>query len=434
MPNQESQTGKFNNAKLFRIGVLALFTAALSFALRAASASDIQIDYFNPIDALHAAEMTGAALGVSFLGFAITLFATSPFLDAIGIGRMLRFAALAFIVGPLLIATAGIVAEGRNVYHLVYLGMLINGFGWGAVESSINPMTAALYPVDKTHRMNVLHAWWPAGLVAGGLLGLGLAALDVDWRIGIMMISIPALVFAWWSFGETYPQTERLTMGVEFKDSIAEIFRRPSFFIWLAAMFLTASSELAPGQWVDFALTHTVGMRGIILLVYISSIMFVMRHFAGPIAEKLSPVGLLWFSSLLAMIGLYLLSRADSPATAIVAATVWGIGVCFMWPTMLAVAAEQYPRGGAWTIGLMGTAGSLAIYFVLPQLGKVYDQAKIAAAGGAEALAGLSGAELEAVTVSAARSSFETVAIFPFILLFVFGGLWTYQYLTRHRL
>ena len=427
MADHATTVDDYNRRKLFWVGVLALFTAALSFSLRAASAGNIQMDYISPVDALHAAEMTGAALGVAFLGFSMTLFVTSPFLDIIGIGRLLRFASVTFIVGPLLVATAGMLAEGRTVYYLVYLGMLINGLGWGAVESSINPMTAALYPEDKTHRMNVLHAWWPGGLIVGGLTGIGLAAAGFDWRIGIVLITVPAIAFGLLSLGEKYPPTERVSMGVNFRDSISEIFKRPSFFIWIGAMFLTASSELAPGQWVDFALTHTVGMRGIILLIYISGIMFVMRHFAGPIAHKLSPVGLLWCSSLLAMIGLFMLSRADSASSAFTAATVWGLGVCFMWPTMLAVAAEQYPRGGAWTIGLMGTAGSLSVYFVLPQLGKIYDQAKIAAAGGQQALAGLSGAELEAVTVSAARESFQVVAVFPAILLAVFGSLWAYQ-------
>src|SRR5437868_9275627 len=37
-----------------------------------------------------------------------------------------------------------------------------------------------------------------------------------------------------------------------------------------------------------------------------------MRHFAGPLAHKLSPVGLLWISCLLASIGLVLLSVARS--------------------------------------------------------------------------------------------------------------------------
>ena len=117
--------------------------------------------------------------------------------------------------------------------------------------------------------------------------------------------------------------------------------RNPLFLILFASMFLTAASELAPGQWVDFALSRTVGMPGILLLVYVSALMFVMRHFAGPLVHRLSPIGLLWWSCLMAAIGLWMLSMANSPITALVAATVWGIGVCYMWPTMLGSASER---------------------------------------------------------------------------------------------
>ena len=135
--------------------------------------------------------------------------------------------------------------------------------------------------------------------------------------------------------------------------------------IFLDPVNLAASGALIGGVlgagFTGFALTEVVGMQGILLLVYISIIMFVFRHFAGPVEKVLSATGLLWVSSLLAMIGLYLLSVADSPASALVAATFWGIGVCFMWPTMLAQASARYPRAGAWSIGLIGSAGALWI-------------------------------------------------------------------------
>ena len=104
-------------------------------------------------------------------------------------------------------------------------------------------------------------------------------------------------------------------------------------------------------------------MQGIILLVYVSALMFVMRHFAGPIVDRISSVGLMFVSCLAAGIGLYLLSLANSPLLAFGAATVWGIGVCFMWPTMLAIISNRFPRGGAMAMGMMGFAGGMAIQF-----------------------------------------------------------------------
>jgi len=175
------------------------------------------------------------------------------------------------------------------------------------------------------------------------------------------------------------------------------------------------------------ALTRTVGMQGIWLLIYVSGLMFVMRHFAGPMVHKLSPVGLLWTSSLLASAGLLLLSVTNSPVTGLLAATVWGTGVCYMWPTMLAAASERFPRGGALLMGLMGTAGTLSIYFVLPIMGRVFDNAKIEAAGGADAFARLTGDELNRVLTIASQTSFRYVAALPAILLIVFGAIWLYD-------
>jgi fucose permease len=202
---------------------------------------------------------------------------------------------------------------------------------------------------------------------------------------------------------------------------------RPLFVILWLSMFMTAASELAPGQWVDIALTRTVGMKGIVLLIYVSGLMFVMRHFAGPLAHKLSPIGLLWFSCLLASAGLLLLSVANSPITGLLAATVWGVGVCYMWPTMLASASERFPRGGALLIGLMGTAGNLSIKFVLPWMGNVFDATKIKVAGGETAFNGLAGDKLNEVLSIAAQTSFRVVSILPAILLAVFGAIWLYD-------
>src|SRR5213078_3771829 len=111
------------------------------------------------------------------------------------------------------------------------------------------------------------------------------------------------------------------------------------------------------------------------------------------------------------------LSVANSPITGLLAATLWGAGVCYMWPTMLAAASERFPRGGALLMGLMGTGGTLAIYFVLPQMGKIFDTAKIRAAGGEEAFKALSGERLNAVLTYASQYSFRVVAILPAILL-----------------
>ncbi|HEX8667470.1 MAG TPA: MFS transporter [Allosphingosinicella sp.] len=420
------KTDTYNRRGIFWICVLALFTAAVSFSIRTGASGAIKAAVLDPAVPLHSGEMIAAALGNSFLGFALSLLIISPLLDLFGAKRIVLLASACFIVGPLLILLSPNAGDIDSVYPLLTAGMVISGIGWGATEASINPVTAALYPDDKTKQMNVLHAWWPAGIVIGGLASLlFFQQLELGWQALIALIPIPAVVFGLWAMTQRFPPTESTAMGVPFKEMLTEPFRRPSFWIFPAIMFLTASAELAPGSWVDVALTQTVGMPGIVVLIYVSAIMFVMRHFAGALEHRLSDMGLLCLCTIPAAMGLYLLSVASSPFTAILAASLWAIGVCFMWPTMLAAVARRYPRGGPWTIGILGFAGAMAIYFVLPQIGKIYDKAKLEAAGGEDAFAALTaGPELQRVLGYAAERSFQVIALVPVLLLFIFGAVW----------
>lgn len=419
----------YNRRAIFWICVLALFTAAFSFSVRTGASGAIKAAVLDPVMPLNSGEMIAAALGYSFLGFALSLLVISPLLDLFGAKRIVLLASACFIVGPILILLSPTLEGIDAVYGLLTAGMIINGVGWGATEASINPVTAAIYRDEKTKQLNILHAWWPAGIVVGGLMSLlFFQQLDLGWQTLIGLIAIPGLAFGLWALTQDFPPTESTAMGVPFKEMLAEPFKRPSFWIFAGIMFLTASAELAPGSWVDIALTQTVGMPGIVVLVYVSAIMFIMRHFAGALAHRFSDIGLLCLCTIPAAVGLYLLSIASSPFTAILAATLWAIGVCFMWPTMLAAVSRRYPRGGPWTIGVLGFAGAMAIYLVLPEIGKIYDRAKLEAAGGEAGFAALTaGPELQRVLGYAAERSFQVIAIIPLILFVIFGLLWLFE-------
>src|SRR5690606_32844667 len=188
-----------------------------------------------------------------------------------------------------------------------------------------------------------------------------------------------------------------------------------------------AAAELAPGQWVEMALSRIVGMQGILLLVYVSVLMFVLRHFAGPIAARISPIGLLAAGGLLAALGLYGLSATASAPMAFLFATLWGAGVCYMWPTLLACVGDRYPRGGALFLGLMGFAAGMSIQFVLPAMGALFDQVKVELAGGVERLALMEGPELDIILRAASVESFRMVALLPALLVPVFIGMAFYE-------
>lgn len=400
-----------NRGRIFVLSLLALFTAGAAVSVRAATAMHMRADYLDALDPVHAGEMIGTVLGSAFAGFAVTLFLVSAVLAKIGFGRALAAAAGLLIAGFLLIAFAG--SLGLSPYAGLLVGMVVQGFGWGLVETVINPLTSALYPDDRVARLSILHAWYPGGLVAGSMLALAVDGMALPWRLDLVVLGVFALVFGTLALREKLPDVSLSTDApVTPGEMIKATLQNPTIFLWVLLMTLTASTEFAPGQWVDVALSQIVGMRGILLLAYVSGLMFVMRHFAGPLVKRLSNVGLLIFSALFATAGLYALSRAHDPASALIAATGWGFGVCYFWPTMLATVAERYPRSGTMVFGLMGAAGAASTYVVLPYIGQVSDKAKAAATA--------AGAAPQAVLAAAATQSFRAIALIPLCLIVVF--------------
>ena len=229
MSNEE-----YDRRKIFLICSMALFTIAVSIALGTAVSLDLKDMFLDPIDIKTSATMLGEIMGILFLGFAITLFIASPFMDTIGMGRALAMAAILVIAGNIVLVFAESIASGSDIYWVLWAGMLLKGMAWGFVESAINPATASLYPDDKTHRLNVLHAWWPAGLIVGGLSGVAIYELGLNWQVALCVVFIPAIAFGLLNIGVKFPKTESSALDVSFGDMISEIFKRPSFLFGLA--------------------------------------------------------------------------------------------------------------------------------------------------------------------------------------------------------
>jgi hypothetical protein len=65
--------------------------------------------------------------------------------------------------------------------------------------------------------------------------------------------------------------------------------------------------------------------------------------------------------SVLVIIGLFLRSGASGLVAIFAAATIYGVGKTFFWPTMIAVVSEQTPKGGALTMNAIAGIGMLTV-------------------------------------------------------------------------
>ncbi len=407
-----------NQRALFLTSCIALVTTAMVFSIR----TDV-------LDALGADfHLTNAQIGVvlspAFWGFTLAIMVGGSLVDYFGIRRLLQLSAVGYVAAPLLIIFAPRSPAHVEPYYsdpgfiCLYAGMLTLGLCQGLVEGAINPLVATIYAEDKTHKFNVLHAWWPGGLIIGGLLAylitiamslnapsISPARATAGWQIKMALLIVPACIYGAMTLRQKFPQTERVQAGVSGREMAGEVLR-PMFLLWFGCMWLTASTELGPDQWIGPLITNLTGMRGILILVYTAGIMFALRSFvAGRLAYRLSPLGLLLLSSIISAAGLFGLAAVRTPAQAFAAATVFGLGKASFWPTMLGVTSERFPRGGALALAIMGGAGQLAVAFILPLMGGWYD-------------------------AYGAAATFRIIGILPVALTVIFGALLVYYRAT----
>jgi MFS family permease len=329
------------------------------------------------------------------------------------------FAFIAHLVGTIVTIAATKATTTTAAYQLLYFGTLITSLANGAVEAVANPVTATLFPKQKTHYLNILHAGWPGGLVAMGVVTL-LMGSNFSWEYKVALVFIPTILYGVLMLGHKFPVQERVAAGVSYTDMMREFgaasafilawfltmatltviavsapsmaqgdtwnainnfappvvalicaiaffaayrsLGRPMFVFLLGVMILLATTELGVDGWVTDLMTPAFGKYAGWLLVYTSAIMFVLRFFAGPIVHRISPLGLLATCAAIAAIALFTLSSVGANvALVILAATLYGMGKSFFWPTTLGVVSEQFPKGGALTLSAMGGMGMIAV-------------------------------------------------------------------------
>jgi len=348
-----------NERMLFWASFLTLIAAGIGFSVRAAILGDWSREFGFTMSEL------GGITGGGLVGFGITIIFFSFFADRVGYGPLMVIAfILHFASGVVTLAASNVFHSfGKDAtYWCLYVGMFLFALGNGTCEAVINPLTATLFPEEKTHWLNILHAGWPGGLILGALLGLTFELVgNVPWQVQISAFLVPTVAYGVMMIGRKFPRSEAAESGITLGQMLLE-FASPVLLFLLVLHALVGYVELGTDSWI----TNITGAilenknYGLMLFIWTSGLMFVLRFFAGPIVHKISPLGLLFCSSVLGAIGLYMLGQAQGAIACVVAATIYGFGKTFLWPTMLGVVSEQFPRGGALTLGTIGGVGMLS--------------------------------------------------------------------------
>jgi len=405
MSNLKSDPDK----KLFWGCFIALVTCAFGFVVRVQVIGE-WADQFNMSET-----EKGDILGVGFWPFAFSIFFFSLFIDKIGYKSVAIFGWICHIVSTYMLYTADSVSD-------LYWGTFIFALSNGTVEAYINPVVAAVWTKEKGKWLNILHAGWPGGIVLAGLIAISLGD-SFSWQDKVALTLIPTVIYGIMLFKRDFPISERVAAGISYRDMLKDFggagafvsvylismqavplfgyagnvfdaslvvagisavafgsyvkgWGHPIFIILILVMMPLATTELGIDSWITDIMTGDLGDNAGYVLLYTAAIMTVLRFYAGPILAKFdnNPFKLLAVSALLAIGGLIALSYSSGLAAIFFAATLYGLGKTFFWPTMLAAVSEQCPKGGAMTLNCIGGVGMLSLSVGGIFLGNIQDR------------------------------------------------------------
>jgi fucose permease len=393
-----------NKRALFTVSAVSLVTTSMSFAIRGDVANAIS-------GAFHITnEQLGLVFSPAFWAFAIAIVTSGALVDWIGMKRLHALSGAGYIAAVVMVIvapkpTAPVASLFDNAGTIMlYVAFFMMGLSQGLVEGVINPLTVTVYPEEKTRRLIMLHAWWPGGQIIGGLAAVLMAkVLHASWQLELALIAVPAALYLVMALVQAYPATERVQSNVTTREMWREVVR-PLFLLFCICNGLGSAAELGPDQWFPKVMGDLVPqLQGVLFLVYTAGLMFLLRTFGGDISQK-NPIGTTIGCAVLTCAGLYWLGSLQpgtSALVAFVAATVFGVGKTFFVPTMLGLASEQVPRGGALAMSVMGGFGMLATAVALPIMGERIDQL-------------------------GAGAALQMMALLPAALGVIFVGLWIY--------
>jgi MFS family permease len=392
---------------------------SLSFGIRAGILGRLGTEF-----QLNAEEL-GTIAATAFWGFPLAVVIGGILVDIIGMKKLLLVAFSFHLIGILLTIFAG-------GYWSLFISTLCVGIANGTVEAACNPLVATIYSDNKTTKLNHFHLWFPGGIVIGTLLVFFLDKAGISWQIQVGLMIIPTIIYGYLFSKLTFPVTERVASGV----STAEMYKavlNPLFLFMIVLMFGTAITELFTGQWIDVLLKN-VSDNAILLLTIETGVMVLGRAFAEPVVHKFSPQGVLLISAVLAALGLYLLGHTTGNML-FVGAIVFGMGVCYFWPTMLGFVSENLPKTGAIGMNFMGGAGMFAVSVYMMFMGGYYDRlisGKLPAGADMKQYADAApGTEFANVLNEAKKAAgpeiINATLVIPVILAVAFAGLFFYM-------
>ena len=215
MTNVDNTPIAANAKRLLWAGFFAILAAGVGFGIRGGIFGDwVKAFNFTGLE-------IGLVNGAGFTGFCFGIIIGGLIVDKVGYGKLVAAAFVFHVVSALIAFGAMPGMSTKTAFVYLWLGTFLFAVANGTLEAVANPLVATLFPNNRTHYLNILHASWPAGMVIGGLLHNALAT--VNWKIQLALFLIPAVFYGLLFLGQKFPRSEASEKGLSLGEMLRDV-------------------------------------------------------------------------------------------------------------------------------------------------------------------------------------------------------------------
>ena len=255
-----------------------------------------------------------------------------------------RFGKIRVLKSALIIMALGLFAFSfTSSYTSTVALMLMIGVGYAFLEALLTPLVEDMHPGDSGSRMNLLHAFWPIGVLTSVLIVGELLSRGVSWRLVFVGLSVATLVVLF-----SYPSSKHVNLPKSRTDfsHMGDILSRRRFWFLGASLFFAGGAEVSFAFWsASYIQLHfmTLPRAGALGAAIFALGMVIGRMASTRILKRVKIKQLVLVSAALALAGSLCFFLIDSLAALYGLLLFMGLSIACHWPSIQTYAARVMP-------------------------------------------------------------------------------------------
>ena len=268
-------------------------------------------------------------------------------------------------------------------FGLLLIFLFFLGIGQGVIHASVDSLFSEISGKERVKFLNWLHIFVGVGALLGPLLVGMLLSYSEKWQLFYLMISMVTLPLPLFFFRRTLYNniTANRKLHIPASSSVGRPATSPLFWLAILGVFTYVGVESSFASWIPVLLVKIKNVSDISASYSISTFWFALmagRFLFGRFLHRAN-ISLFLVIGAVAAALFTTLTLSSSFLLMVIFMTLSGLSLSWLYPSILALGSNTFPRNIGFIIGLLsaaGTTGGIVFPWIIGPISETFGLAK----------------------------------------------------------